>query len=260
MIGGWLALAGCDKVFDFTPAPSCPAPLDCGLSSPDEDRDGLRDACDPCPQIADPDPADGDADHLGDACDPAPTIAAACQSRRFFGLTTADGWDVASAAGWTFDGDASYPGVGLGWLVSIERVPSARITAKIFDGGPPGVVDAIAGVVGFGIAGHAYACAINQDAGGAVGKLVLLELDRTRGVTVLAQGQERALGVTPGNAHEVSLQVTADDELACSSANGTTVEDTIVLAPPDQLPAAGTFGLVLQHDLAYAAWLDVVPD
>ncbi|MBL8788393.1 MAG: hypothetical protein JNJ59_26095, partial [Deltaproteobacteria bacterium] len=37
---------------------------------PDDDGDGIDDATDVCPLIADPDQGDGDGDDLGDACDP----------------------------------------------------------------------------------------------------------------------------------------------------------------------------------------------
>ena len=41
----------------------------------DEDGDGVDDACDVCPHMANPDQADGDGDRVGDLCDPEPTMA-----------------------------------------------------------------------------------------------------------------------------------------------------------------------------------------
>ncbi|MEZ4472804.1 MAG: thrombospondin type 3 repeat-containing protein [bacterium] len=39
---------------------------------PDRDGDGVPDATDNCPDVANPDQADGDGDHAGDLCDPSP--------------------------------------------------------------------------------------------------------------------------------------------------------------------------------------------
>lgn len=39
----------------------------------DEDGDGIDDACDDCPHVADPAQLDGDGDGVGDVCDPNPT-------------------------------------------------------------------------------------------------------------------------------------------------------------------------------------------
>lgn len=41
----------------------------------DEDGDAIDDACDVCPQLADPAQADSDGDKVGDVCDPAPALA-----------------------------------------------------------------------------------------------------------------------------------------------------------------------------------------
>jgi hypothetical protein len=65
---GWLCLAfGCGRV-DFDAVARCTAPL----AGHDEDGDGIDDACDVCPHIADPDQTDSDGDGVGDACDPEP--------------------------------------------------------------------------------------------------------------------------------------------------------------------------------------------
>lgn len=43
--------------------------------APDADGDGIPDAADACPDVADPAQSDGDGDGLGDACDPAGALA-----------------------------------------------------------------------------------------------------------------------------------------------------------------------------------------
>ena len=43
-------------------------------SEPDQDRDGISDTSDNCPQVVNADQVDGDADGLGDACDEEPAI------------------------------------------------------------------------------------------------------------------------------------------------------------------------------------------
>lgn len=52
--------------------------------TPDEDGDGLRDACDRCPQVADRGGGDEDGDGVGDACDPRPGVAD--RLRAFYGF------------------------------------------------------------------------------------------------------------------------------------------------------------------------------
>ena len=71
-------LAGCGRVgFDLragagdaTGDSTLPRP--CHPVGHDEDADGIDDACDVCPHLADPAQADSDGDGVGDACDPEP--------------------------------------------------------------------------------------------------------------------------------------------------------------------------------------------
>ena len=110
-IGPWLScvailgattLLGCDHVFGLERPPdaellSCPQ----GHGLPDEDGDGVVNASDVCPGIADPDQADGDTDGVGDACDPHPTRSG---DRIAFAAYFIDGID----GGWTPDSPTSW--------------------------------------------------------------------------------------------------------------------------------------------------------
>ncbi len=61
-----LLLAACGRIgFD-------PNEVPCVAVGHDEDGDAIDDACDVCPQIADPAQPDVDGDRVGDACDPYP--------------------------------------------------------------------------------------------------------------------------------------------------------------------------------------------
>ncbi len=66
-----LAVAGCGRL-DFDPLGGSPGSGQCVPVGHDEDGDGIDDACDVCPHVADPTQLDSDGDGVGDACDPAP--------------------------------------------------------------------------------------------------------------------------------------------------------------------------------------------
>lgn len=95
-VAGWLVVAlagaGCNQLFGLEPPVVGDGdgggdrddagegdggePVDAGCTSldHDEDRDGIADACDVCPHIANPGQGDNDQDGVGDACDPRPTL------------------------------------------------------------------------------------------------------------------------------------------------------------------------------------------
>jgi hypothetical protein len=65
-----VGLAGCNQVFDLKPTVSIDAP-----GAPDVDDDGVADALDNCPTLANSDQANADDDGFGDACDTCPMTA-----------------------------------------------------------------------------------------------------------------------------------------------------------------------------------------
>jgi Thrombospondin type 3 repeat len=76
-----VALSACGR-FGFGEPPPADAAADASLADArpcvvighDEDGDGLDDACDNCPHVANVDQTDSDGDGLGDACDQSPNI------------------------------------------------------------------------------------------------------------------------------------------------------------------------------------------
>ncbi|HEY4180078.1 MAG TPA: thrombospondin type 3 repeat-containing protein [Kofleriaceae bacterium] len=96
-----LTTVGCGRL-DFAASGT---PAGCVLAGHDEDGDGIDDACDGCPTIADPDQPDTDGDGVTDACDPFPLVPT--EHIEFFDpfVERTDGWfaDIDRA---TFLGDA----------------------------------------------------------------------------------------------------------------------------------------------------------
>jgi hypothetical protein len=102
----------------------------------DEDNDGVADATDNCPWIANASQSNGDADALGDTCDPSPSTV---NTFRFYSLSAQSaqqdpfqykdpGW-TPSPGGWLFNSANAVNGVG----VAVLAVPisDAKITIGI---------------------------------------------------------------------------------------------------------------------------------
>ena len=92
----------------------------------DEDSDGVDDACDVCPQLAD-DQRDADGDLVGDACDLASTI----EERLLFDPF------VAMRSEWTYDGMGTFngdsitiPGIGRSGVMTLAGTPGRTGTGR----------------------------------------------------------------------------------------------------------------------------------
>jgi len=104
-----LLVGGCDAVFrlNTVPEPDSERALTCEqMTMHDEDGDGVDDACDDCPGIADPMQADGDKDGVGDACDPsATTRERIAWFDSFAEVGDSNAWKIKSGS-WAFDGES----------------------------------------------------------------------------------------------------------------------------------------------------------
>jgi sugar lactone lactonase YvrE len=116
--------------------------LVCSSANPqDGDGDSFADACDVCPQVADPDQADADGDGVGDACD-APEVISQILDPTAYPVQNPTRAALAS------DGTAYVVSAG---NAKVFRIPPAGPATELFDGAPLGanVVDVAVGPDGF---------------------------------------------------------------------------------------------------------------
>jgi hypothetical protein len=115
----------------------------------DEDADGVDDACDLCPQVAD-DQSDTDGDLVGNACDLLPTQ----QQRVLFDPFLAMGPE------WSFDARVTHNGDSF-------TMPAAAASISVFLNGAPGrtVLDFGGRVTGVGTGGRQLAVHVGELAG-----------------------------------------------------------------------------------------------
>ncbi len=103
-------------------------------TSHDEDHDGIVDACDDCPGIADPAQEDADGDGVGDACDPSATSREdLAWFESFAEPSSPNAWQLASGT-WTFDGESlAYSSLDVASYATIDAMvrPDPPYTAEI---------------------------------------------------------------------------------------------------------------------------------
>ena len=125
MWSAWLALAcaavGCGRVrFDARQD----AGAACAPVGHDEDGDGIDDACDVCPHLANPDQADRDGDGVGDLCDPHPDDA--IDHIALFDPFTAAQPEWTFQGTFTFSGDAiAIQAVGSAWDAALPQATTS---------------------------------------------------------------------------------------------------------------------------------------
>lgn len=163
---------------DATEVPACAAPV-----GHDEDDDGVDDACDVCPQLAD-DQGDSDADGVGNACD----LADTAQQRLMFDPFTS------ARADWVFDpevtllGDAlALPGTDTNVIVRLVDPPGRAVLetgGRIGTGSAPTANRQVAIHIGDTLANANYYCELYQESGSEVWLLLTYTRNGTNYVTI----------------------------------------------------------------------------
>lgn len=162
---------------DGADVPACSSP-----AGHDEDSDGVDDACDVCPQLAD-DQRDSDGDGVGDACD----LAATTQQRLLFDPFTS------ARADWVFDpelmllGDVlALPGTDTNVILRLVDPPGRAVLET---GGRIGTGSAAANRqlaihIGDALATANYYCELYQQAGAELYLLLTYTRNGTNYVTI----------------------------------------------------------------------------
>ena len=120
----WLVVfAACGR-FGFDATVDAPAPACAIAVGHDEDGDGIDDACDGCPHIADPDQIDSDGDGVDDVCDPNPSVPTESIVRFDPFTSLRPMWTVMGATP-TIDGDsATIDALGSDGVIELDDPPT----------------------------------------------------------------------------------------------------------------------------------------
>jgi hypothetical protein len=132
----------------------------CAPAGHDEDLDGIDDACDFCPHVADALQPDGDGDRVGDACDPHPGPD---RIVRFDAFAAVPGdWTLPS--GWTVVGDELVATSNDTTEANLDTVVGADVVVAAHVALTGATTDANAGVlVNFASSTAFYKCAVHVE-------------------------------------------------------------------------------------------------
>lgn len=250
MRGAWilcgLLAGGCDVVWRLDdlrtpPQPDAP-PVDqaigCDVDTHDEDDDGVADACDRCPGIADAQ-ADADGDGVGDACDP--SVTAANQLALFISFAGQETWRTVNG-NWLRDGESLvYDSVSLG-VYGITLYQGATPA-------PPFVVEyhfsvdtiaaqgsGVAVIVDSNDTGSGVTCGIQRH------EQPIKDVVRNTFGQVTLSSETDIMTVTPGG-YRVIATYDRDDAMRCSLTADSGLTGGATTLPLPTAPTAGTLGI-----------------
>ena len=232
------------------------------VANPDqgnEDGDRFGDACDPCPWNADDDPIDTDGDGVADVCDPHPKVPGDK-------IVLFEGFHHGVPAGWTNDGDWS--AIGDDVIVSAVADQTAALVPPLM------ATDSMTVVASFVLEaetddsdntdmGVAVPYVDNPDEDGVSCQLFQPPEQGTRTVRLFEIAQQDTINDTDyGFANDAPYFIgltRAGDEFACGVEDTAMTNVASISGFPQSFPAtASAVGLRVHSAMARAQWLMII--